>query len=127
MKYFKEKGRDTHVFGRNNRKPYVYSASDHFTLVLPDLTYVKGVESEDLAAIVFFPVQNGTEHDEKVLSFCYHKAHKASEIARILGITDSSYFRKQVLDNLVKNDYLIKSKVSRASFYKTNTDIVNLE
>ena len=25
-------------------RPYIYSSSDHFTLVLPDLTYMDGVE-----------------------------------------------------------------------------------
>ena len=38
--------------------------------------------------------------DKKVLSFCYHRAHKVSEIAEYLGISDSTYFRKKVLSNL---------------------------
>ena len=69
----------------------------------------------------------GTEHDARVLSFCYFKANKVSEIAEYLGISDSTYFRKQVLDNLEKHGYLEKSKVSRAAFYKTIPDMVNLE
>ena len=81
-------------------KPYIYSTSDHFTLVLPDLTYSKGIEDDGLAHIVFVPVPNGSEHDEKILSFCYYNAHKASEIAQFLGISDSTYFRKQILENL---------------------------
>ena len=48
-------------------------------------------------------------------------------MAEYLGISDSTYFRKQVLENLEKNGYLEKSKVSRASFYKTNPDMVNVE
>lgn len=108
-------------------KPYIYSTSDHFTLVLPDMTYDKGVEDEKTPFLSFVPVPGGTELDGKVLSFCYLKAHKVSEIAEYLGISDSTYFRKQVLENLEKNGYLEKSKVARASFYKTNPDMVNVE
>ena len=105
-------------------KPYIFSSSDHFTLVLPDLTYSKGVEADRLPEIIFIPVPNGTEHDEKVLSFCYRRAHKSAEIAKFLGISDSTYFRKQVLENLEKNGYLIKNKISRANVYKTNPELV---
>ncbi len=105
-------------------KPYIFSSSDHFTLVLPDLTYENGVEDGSVPALEFVPVPEGTEFDEKVLSFCYYKAHKASEIAGYLGISDSTYLRKQVLGNLEANGYLEKSKLSRAMYYKTNPDAV---
>lgn len=118
---------EEYAFADMAHKPYIYSASDHFTLVLPDLTYEKGVENERLPVLNFKPVPNGTELDGKVLSFCYFKAHKAAEIAKYLGITDSTYFRKKVLDNLVKHGYLEKSKISRASFYKTNQNMVYRE
>lgn len=108
-------------------KPYIYSTSDHFTLVLPDLTYARGVEDEKTPVLSFTPVPKGTEHDGKVLSFCYLKARKASEIADYLGISDSTYFRKQVLENLVENGYLEKNKVSRTAFYKTKPDMVSVE
>lgn len=107
-------------------RPYIYSSSDHFTLVLPDLTYIDGVEDSCLPAITFIPVPKGTEHDEKVLSFCYYQAHKVSEIAEFLGVTDSTYLRKQVLANLEINGYLEKSKLSRSAYYKTNPNVVTL-
>lgn len=107
-------------------KPYIYSSSDHFTLVLPDLTYADGVKDSSIPALAFVPVPDGTEHDGKVLSFCYYHAHKASEIAEYLGISDSTYLRKQVLENLAVNGYLEKSKLSRAMFYKTNSGMVTL-
>lgn len=108
-------------------KPYIYSTSDHFTLVLPDLTYENGVEDGMAPVLNFEPVPNGTAFDAEVLSFCYYKAHKVSEIAEHLGISDSTYLRKQVLENLEKNGYLEKSKVSRASYYKTNVMMVRVE
>lgn len=106
---------------------HIYASSDHFTLVLPDLTYAGGIEDEQFPVLSYAPIPNGTEHDEKVLSYCYYNARKVSEIADILGLSDSTYLRKQILENLEENGYLIKSKYSRASFYKTNPDTVRLE
>ena len=37
-------------------RPYIYSASDHFTLVLPDLTYSEGVIADDAENVEFVPV-----------------------------------------------------------------------
>lgn len=108
-------------------KPYIYSSSDHFTLVLPDMTYENGIEDPDAPVLTFVPIPNGTELDEKVLSFCYYQARKVSEIAEHLGVSDSTYLRKYVLGNLEANGYLEKSKLSRAMFFKTNPDMVNIK
>ena len=54
-------------------------------LYYPDLTYMDGVEDNNLPVLNFVPVQSGTDYDDKVLSFCYHRAHKVSEIAEHLG------------------------------------------
>ena len=108
-------------------KPYICSSSDHFTLVLPDLTYENGVEDETIPGLQFAPVPEGTGLDAKVLSFCYMKARKASEISEHLGISDSTYLRKRILGNLEKSGYLEKSKVSRTAYYKTNRNMVRIE
>ena len=109
-----------------SHRPYIYSSSDHFTLVLPDLTYMNGIEDRNLPILTFIPVADGTDYDDKVLSFCYYQAHKVSEIAAYLGISDSTYLRKQVLGNLEKQGYLESSKISRAIYFKTNQDMVTL-
>ncbi len=108
-------------------KPYIYSSSDHFTLVLPDLTYENGIEDSKIPVLEFAPVPNGTEMDEKVLSFCYYQARKVAEIAEYLEVSDSTYLRKQVLGNLEKNGYLEKSRLSRAMVYKTNPEMVEIK
>ena len=105
-------------------KPYIYSASDHFTLVLPDLTYEEGVSDSVFPVLDYMPIPNGTEQDGKVLSFCYRRPRKVAEIATHLGISDSTYLRKQILGNLEKNGYLIKNKISRSSYYLTNPEMV---
>ena len=49
-----------------------------------------------------------------------------AEIAEYLGISDSTYLRKQVLGNLEKQGYLESSKISRAMYFKTNPDMVTV-
>lgn len=107
-------------------RPYIYSTTDHFTLVLPDLTYSEGLSMEESPNVEFMPVPNGTVYDEKILSFCYYKARKASEIAQYIEMSDSSYFRKNILDNLVKCKYLEKTKMSRSNYFKTNRNMVRI-
>ena len=109
-----------------NHRPYIYSTSDHFTLVLPDLTYSEGLKPNETEDVEFIPVPNGTTHDEKVLSFCYNTARKAAEIADYLELSDSTYFRKKVLSNLVEHNYLEKDKVTGTNYYKTNRDMVSI-
>lgn len=105
-------------------QPYVYSASDHFTLTLPDLTYQTGVEGPDLPEVTFLPVPDGTQHDAAVLSFCYRRERTGKEIADMLHLTNSTYFRNEVLGNLVGHGYLNKRKVSRTTFYISNPEVV---
>lgn len=107
-------------------RPYVYAMSDYFRLVLPDLTYDDGTGADNEPGIIFGPVENGSDLDEKILAFCYLKARKASEIAEHLGISDSTYLRKDVLANLVRNGYLESDKVSRTTYYRSSRDMVDL-
>lgn len=51
-------------------KPFIYATSDHFTLVLPDLTYSEGIKDDSIPQIEVPPISNGSVHDEKILSFC---------------------------------------------------------
>ncbi|MCR5517696.1 MAG: putative DNA binding domain-containing protein [Lachnospiraceae bacterium] len=107
-------------------KPYIYSSSDHFTLVLPDLTYEKGLSEDEPAEVTFAPVPNGTDYDGRVLAYCYKQARKVADIATFLGVSNSSYLRKNVLGNLVEAGYLEQSKLSRATYYKTVSEMVDV-
>lgn len=107
-------------------RPYITSTSDHFTLVLPDLTYNDGVSDAMLPMLEFVPVPHGSKYDEKILAYCYDYARKASEIAAHLNISDSTHLRRDILGNLVNNGYLRTSKAGRAQFYETNRAMVRL-
>ena len=91
------------------------------------MTYTEGIEEDGIPVIEFAPVPEGTDFDKKVLAFCYYRAHKVSEIAQYLGVRDSTYLRKKVLENLVQNGYLEKSRVSRAMYYKTKRGCVSVK
>jgi hypothetical protein len=67
--------RDYYLYAHTDEahKPYIYSTSDHFTLVLPDLTYDNGVEDEMLPILNFEPVLGGTELDVKAF---YYKTNR---------------------------------------------------
>lgn len=107
-------------------RPYIYSATDHFTLVLPDMSYADGISSSLLPALEFPPVPDGSRFDEDILSFCYDRARKSSEIASYLGISNSTHLKEKILGTLVSNGYLSKEKGSRSFFFKTNPDMVRV-
>ena len=108
-------------------KPYIYSATDHFTLVLPDLSYADGVSSSLLPMLEFAPVPGGSRFDGDILSYCYDRARKSSEIASHLGISNSTHLKEKILGTLVSNGYLSKEKVSRTFFFRTNHDMVRVK
>ncbi len=109
-----------------NHKPYIFSSSDHFTLVLPDLTYSSGIQNDNLPAIDVLPVPAISDYDEKILAYCYNGPRKASEISNYLGIADSTYFRTKILEPLAATGYLIIDKQGNAKTYKTNITKVKL-
>ena len=45
-------------------KPYIFSSSDHFTLVLPDLTYIPGIKNDSLPAIGVLPLPPVSDYKE---------------------------------------------------------------
>ena len=121
-----EKIEEAYRFADEKHKPYICTESDHFTLVLPDLTYDAGVRDANVPALEIMPIENGTKYDKDVLEYCYAAPRTAKEIAAYLGISNSSYLRKNVLENLVSSDCLIEMKISKAKAYKTNPESVRI-
>lgn len=106
-------------------KPYIWASSDNFRLTLPDLTYEKGIiEADGLPEVELLPVEKCSDHDEKILRFCALEAHKSSEIANMLKINDSSYFRKKIIGALLEKGYLEKVSSTKPCLYKTAPDII---
>lgn len=116
---------DEYASADSLHKPYIFSASDHFTLVLPDLTYMAGVSAPG-EAIEYAPVFNETKYDRTILAFCLNSSHSVAEIASRLNISDSSYFRKKVLGNLVQQGHLKEGKKGRKKIYTSDPEMVRL-
>ena len=106
-------------------RPFIYSTSDHFRLVLPDLTYEEGIaDSDDMSTVELIPIERISSHDEKILKYCAFKACKSSEIAAFLGINDSYYFRKNILEKLCEKEYLHIASTKNPKLYRTSEDII---
>lgn len=121
-----EKIEEAYLSADERHKPYICTESDHFRLVLPDLTYEAGTQDRDIPALEFIPVANGTRHDKSVLGYCYAAARTPKEIAANLGISDSSYLRKNILGNLVSAGCLVEMTIGRSKAYKTNPESVRI-
>ena len=105
-------------------KPFIYSSSSSFNLVLPDLTYDDGVDTGILPVIDFISLEKVSDYDRKILTYCHYGVQKPNDIASYIGISDSSYFRKQILGGLVAKGYLIEEKDKNRRKYRTNPEII---
>jgi len=102
----------------DTHKPYIFSKSQQFTLVLPDLTYEPGILNAKIR-LEYAPAANGSSYDDAILSYCFTGPRRAAEIAAELDITNSTYFRNTILQNLVDQNYLKKGKEGRYTVYST--------
>ena len=99
-------------------RPYVYSTSNHFTLVLPDLTFKEGVVDPIVDQLP--PISNPSKYDARILGFCKNTARSSKEIAEHLQISNSTYFRNAILQNLVDQNLLIKNTKGKTNYYFSN-------
>ncbi len=105
-------------------KPFIRSKYDQFSITLPDLTYKDGVSLEEEAIFCKKILQNAGKYDIKILAYCFGDYKNAKEIAAHLGISNSSFMRKNVLDNLVNQKYLILQETPKERLYTTNHELV---
>lgn len=106
--------------------PFADSNGNTFTLTLPDLTYKQGLVQFDPLPIVYpIDVLPG-KYDLKILSCCYNSAKTAKEIAGILNIKASSYFRDKILKPLIEKGYLIVNDNIFPSTYLTSKNKTHL-
>ena len=105
-------------------QPFVYSKNNAFFIVLPDLTNPDGVEIEDDSIVLLKKVENPTRFDVSILSFCFLNEKSSREITEHLGLSNSSFFKKAILDNLLSQGFLISGKRGNATVYRTNEEFV---
>ena len=105
--------------------PYVYSDASSFTLVLPDLSFSKGVVDVDTVPDVVAEGVLG-KNEKAVLSYCFPAVRSAKEIASHLGVKPSTYFRRNILTPLVEDGYLLEDKSKTPALYKSNRNKVHI-
>lgn len=109
-----------------NHKPYVSCDDSSFTLTLPDMTYTAGVSSDALDEIpdVYVLGTLPGKNDLSILAYCYNASHSVTEIAGYLGITPSTYFRRNTISRLVNDGFLIKREKGRKAEYQASHKMV---
>ena len=119
---------DYQPFG-NKYAPFAIAREDSFTLVLPNLSYPYGVVGTDSADLdlVFLERPNEKPSTRKILSYCYFKDRSLEEIAKMLGVSVSSYLRNEILQDLVARKLLTVDKEGKKNLYHTNKDTVYLK
>ena len=107
-------------------QPFIYVKNNAFHIVLPDLTNESGVGLDEESIYLLGLIDKPTRFDISILSFCYPKPRTVKEIADHLGISNSSFFKKNAIENLVKQSYLKESKAGNASIYLANPEQVKI-
>lgn len=109
-------------------EPYITASSSYFILTLPNLLFTPGVVTEATTnlKLVYPKDADQKERDDKILSFCYYSPKSLEEIASVIGIKPSSYFRKDLEDRLAKQSLLSVGEFKNKKKYSTNREIVKI-
>lgn len=108
-------------------RPFVNSDDFSFTLVLPDLTYKRGVVSTNVPfPEVYLEAGNLPENGMKILSYCYNARRSVAEIAKAINVQVSSYLRNQIIGSLVQKGFLVTSQEKPVRFL-SNHELVKLK
>ena len=107
-------------------KPYIFEKNLQFNIVLPDLLDKEGIPLNFDKIKILKPYEVKSTYDYQILSFCYGKYQSVKEIANNLNISNSSYFRNNILENLITENLLIRKIEGKTSFYLTNEENVKL-
>ena len=101
----------------------------YFSLTLLDLSKKSiSLDKDKEFAKVLIPQEKiNSKYDLQILGYCYYKRRSVQEIATFLNMTPSTYFRKNILDYLIKGQYLIEFKEARNTKYIANKELVSLD
>lgn len=113
--------------GKDDRhRPFIFTKNNTFSIVLPDLTYEDGVDFDDDSLEITKNSDLLGKYGSSILCYCYGTSRSVKEIATYLGVSDSSFFRKNILGNLVNDGLLTEESLSKGKRYLTNRENVKL-
>lgn len=108
-----------------SHQPFVYSKNNQFSIILPDITYSDGVITDEESIKILSPIENPARHDSSILAFCYQNYRSVKEIVDYLHVTNSTFFRKKIIDRLVEQGFLLENTVGNTKVYRTNVEKVS--
>lgn len=109
-----------------SHKPFVFSKNNQFSIVLPDLTYEKGISMDDDSIKLTEQIEGETKYDVPILSYCFSKYRSAKDIATYLNLSNSTFLRKNIIASLVDKKYLLEMDADGTKMYIANKDKVLL-
>jgi len=109
-----------------SHKPYIFSKNNQFTIVLPDLSNPIVIEHTSEMIKINGTIEDPSQYDLNILSFCYQKNKSISEITNHLSLSNSTFFRKKIIDRLVNQKFLTPIDEGNKKTYITNIEKVFL-
>lgn len=119
-----EKIEEDYIEADELHKPFIFSKNNQFSIVLPDLTCDLGVSLDDDAISLVKKIENQSKYDIKILTYCYNQKRSVKEITTHLGISNSTFFRKEILGNLISQGFIIENSISNKNVYITNNELI---
>ncbi len=104
--------------------PYASASDSFFSLTLPDLTHLSGLIENNEKPDVYTLLGEESPKQLEILSYCWNKSRTALEIAEMLNIKPSTYFRKEILLPLTEKGLLLLNNESYPACYYSNHDKV---
>lgn len=71
-------------------------------------------------------LNNQSKYDIQILAYFYYERKTVKEITKHLGVSNSIFFRKSILNNLISQNYLKERIEGNAKAYYTNTEYVKI-
>lgn len=105
-------------------QPFIFVKNNTFHIVLPDLTNEQGLSIDDDSIYIVGEILNSTKYDRSILTYCYLMEKSIKEITDYLNISNSTFFRKNIIDNLVSQGFLIEKDGKQMKTYLTNKEKV---
>ena len=108
-------------------QPFIYSKNNTFHIVLPDLTDEDGLFLDQDSIYIIGTIANPTRFDLSVLSFCYMNTRSVKEITEHLNISNSTYFKTNVIQNLISQSFLNEFRFGNTNYYMTNNEKIKVK
>lgn len=120
-----EKIREDYKDADEDHKPFIINKYNQFSICLPDLTFKDGVEISCESLNVLKDIIKPSKYDLKILSYCFSNYKSIKEITSYLGISNSTFFRKNIIDNLLNQEFLLLDESSKEKKYISNHELVS--